>query len=40
MKQYENNEKVNQRGLEEAHSFCFEEGHDASDGWYINAQDW
>ena len=39
MKQYENNEKVNQRGLEELLSFYFEEGYDASDGC-INAQNW
>ena len=38
MKQYDNNEKVNQRGLEEVLPFCIEEGHDTSDGWCINAQ--
>ena len=38
MRQYSNNEIVNQRCLEEALSFCIEEGHDASDGWCIDAQ--
>ena len=41
MEQYENNEKkMDQRGLEEELSFCIEEGHDASDGWCINTQNW
>ena len=29
MEQYDNNEKVDRRGLEEILSFCIEEGHDA-----------
>ena len=39
MEQYDN-EKVDQQGLEEILSFCIEEGHDAYDGWWINAQKW
>ena len=31
---------MDQRNLEEVISFCIEEGHDASDGWFINAQNW
>ena len=30
MEQYDNNEKVDQRGLEEVLSFCIEERHDAT----------
>ena len=40
MKQYDNNEKVDQRSLEEVLSICIEEEHDASDGWCIKAQNW
>ena len=40
MEQYDNNEKVDRRGLEEIVSICIEEGHDARDGWCINAQNW
>ena len=40
MEQYDNNEKVDQRGLEVVISFCIEERHDASDGWCIDAQNW
>ena len=36
MEQYENNEKVDQQGLEEVISFCIEERNDASEGWCIN----
>ena len=36
MKQYDNNEKLDQRGLEEVLLFCIEEVHDTSDGWCIN----
>ena len=32
MEQYDNNKKVDQRGLKELLSFCIEEGHDAGDG--------
>ena len=32
MEQHSNNEKVDQRGLEEVLSFCIEEGYDSSDG--------
>ena len=31
MEQYDNNEKVDQRSLEEVLLFCIEEGHDTSD---------
>ena len=40
MEQYDNNEKVDQQGLEEVFSFCIEEGHDASDEWCTNTQNW
>ena len=40
MEQYDNNEKVDQRGLEEVLSFCIEEGHDASNRWFIDTQNW
>ena len=40
MEQYDNNEKVDQGGLEEVLLFCIEEGRDASDGWCINSQIW
>ena len=40
MKQYDNNERVNQRGLKEVLKFCIEEEHDASNGWCINVQNW
>ena len=41
MEQYDNNEKVDQRGLEEVLSFCVEEGQmivmdDASVHWLIS----
>ena len=38
MKHYYNNQKVDQRGLEEVLLFYIEEGNNASDGWCINAQ--
>ena len=34
MEQCDNNEKANQRGLEEALSFYIEEEHDFSGGWW------
>ena len=37
MEKYDNNEKVDQQGLEEVLSFCIEKGHDAIDEWCINA---
>ena len=40
MEQYENNEKVDKRGLEEVLLFCIEEGHDDSDRLCINTQNW
>ena len=36
--QYDNNEKVDQRDLEEVLSFCIEKEHNDSDRWCINAQ--
>ena len=39
MEQYDNNEKANQRSLEEVLSFDIEEEHDFSGGW-INSQNW
>ena len=38
MQQYDNNEKVDQRGLEVVLSFYIEKGYNVSDGWCINPQ--
>ena len=38
MQQYDNNEKVDQRGMEAVLSFCIEERYNTSDGWCINPQ--
>ena len=40
MEQYDNNEKIDQLGLDEVLLFCIEERQDASDGWCINSQNW
>ena len=40
MEQYDNNEEVDQRGLEEVLSLYIEEIHNVSDKLCINAQNW